>query len=693
MRLSLKNKVTVNSVLSILLAFGWTLTSATLSHATCVNPGQEASIAAAQRSETSSPVVTVIEACGGDDTSYQIPLSVDVTFDGQVFEDVYVTTNSVITFGRPDGTYWDYPRTPSISLYSTDWVIYPQARPDEHLIISTSDGGFQVDISARPIWLQSPQVETTNITITAAILSDGTVAMAYTIGGPTYDGQTRTGVRLNDGSVVTLDQYGIEQLTESPTLSPEPTTESPFVPEPPTISPQPEPTPDPSESPSISPQPQPEPTPTISPTPTQSPEPTTSPTPTPSPEPQQPSVSPPFIPNGASVYSEGQVAEIIAPEGQRIASILGYYGDPSDSRNGQDVSPTLSQFAGSQSAIIQANNELFGDPAPGVVKIMILLVTYESIPVNEATDTQSPEPTSSPVPQPNTSPEAPQTTPTPEPSATEQPSPSPSPEPIPSPEPTSTPITPDPTPTTQPEPEPQPTQTPEQPETPQPEPEETSTPEPTPSPSVEPEPEPEPSEPSPTPEPSPEEPLEEESQPEPTPTETETSEPEPSEEPEPTEEPSSTPEPESTDPEEPIELKEEISSDNILALTEELANIEPTELTASQAEEIKEAALEVFESAEQGSAEYEAALDALLVVAQADDIVIDEELAAVPLVGAAVVALADAFNSLGNAGADMSPKVREQSEKVVIAAVIVGQVAMTATAAATSAAASAGRRP
>ena len=128
-------------------------------------------------------------------------------------------------------------------------------------------------------------------------------------------------------------------------------------------------------------------------------------------------------------------------------------------------------------------------------------------------------------------------------------------------------------------------------------------------------------------------------------------------------------------------------------MVEELATIAPQDLTLEQQGLIVAAALEVFQDAEQGSPEYEAALDALLVVAQADDIVIDEELAAVPLVGAAVVALADAFNALGNAGADMSPQVREQSEKVVIAAVIVGQVAMTATAAATSAAASAARRP
>jgi hypothetical protein len=81
------------------------------------------------------------------------------------------------------------------------------------------------------------------------------------------------------------------------------------------------------------------------------------------------------------------------------------------------------------------------------------------------------------------------------------------------------------------------------------------------------------------------------------------------------------------------------------------------------------------------------------VVAQADDVVLDEALAAVPLIGNVAGAAVEVFNAIGNAGADMSPQVREQSEKVVIGAIIVGQVAMTATAAATSAAAAAARRP
>jgi hypothetical protein len=46
----------------------------------------------------------------------------------------------------------------------------------------------------------------------------------------------------------------------------------------------------------------------------------------------------------------------------------------------------------------------------------------------------------------------------------------------------------------------------------------------------------------------------------------------------------------------------------------------------------------------------------------------------------------EVFNNLGNVGADMSPEVREKSEDVLVAAVIVGQVAITATTAAATAA-------
>jgi hypothetical protein len=98
--------------------------------------------------------------------------------------------------------------------------------------------------------------------------------------------------------------------------------------------------------------------------------------------------------------------------------------------------------------------------------------------------------------------------------------------------------------------------------------------------------------------------------------------------------------------------------------------VDPQSLTPTQAEELKAVANEILETAEQGSPEYEEALTALFVVAQADDIVVDEELAAIPVLGATVVALTDALNFMGNAGADMSPKVREESKKIVVTAVV-----------------------
>jgi hypothetical protein len=58
------------------------------------------------------------------------------------------------------------------------------------------------------------------------------------------------------------------------------------------------------------------------------------------------------------------------------------------------------------------------------------------------------------------------------------------------------------------------------------------------------------------------------------------------------------------------------------------------------------------------------------------------------LLGAACQGLADAFNALGNIGADLPPAVREKAQKVVISAIIVTQVATQAAAMAASSAAS-----
>lgn len=114
----------------------------------------------------------------------------------------------------------------------------------------------------------------------------------------------------------------------------------------------------------------------------------------------------------------------------------------------------------------------------------------------------------------------------------------------------------------------------------------------------------------------------------------------------------------------------------------------PTNLTADQVQQLQDAANAVFQTAEQGSPEYNQALTALYVAAQADDIVLDPALANAPVIGAVAQGLTNAINFLGNAGADMSPQVRKESKKIVVAAVVAGQVAQVAGTAAAAAAGS-----
>ena len=198
-------------------------------------PSAQATEADPESPSEENGIVNELVTPGGDDVSYRIPLEVPIIFDGVSYIDVYATTNSVITFGRPDGTFWDYPMTPSVSLQARDWWARPYMG-DEWFIIRTSSGGFQVDGSYRPYGTNSGS--TTNIVITAQILTDGTVSYTYSIVGPLYGGE-RTGARLNDGSVSTLEQVGVEEVEEPVVLEPEPAP-----PTPPVVEPEPEPEPD-----------------------------------------------------------------------------------------------------------------------------------------------------------------------------------------------------------------------------------------------------------------------------------------------------------------------------------------------------------------------------------------------------------------------------------------------------------------
>ncbi|MFM6944072.1 MAG: PA14 domain-containing protein [Bacteroidota bacterium] len=120
------------------------------------------------------------------------------------------------------------------------------------------------------------------------------------------------------------------------------------------------------------------------------------------------------------------------------------------------------------------------------------------------------------------------------------------------------------------------------------------------------------------------------------------------------------------------------------------STINPETLSSAEVVKLVSEANLVLATAAEGSPEYNKALDALFVAAQADDIKVPEELAAIPGVGQAAVAAIAAINFVGNVGADMAPATREKAKKEVIAAVVATGAAISATTISTSSAPSGG---
>lgn len=368
-----------------------------------------------------------------------------------------------------------------------------------------------------------------------------------------------------------------------------------------------------------------------------------SPTPTPTPTPEP-------IETGTW---EGQLFTATAPEGQVFTAVTGWYGAPNDSSCGVDVSSILGTYLGSNTFTVGSDNGVFGDPCGGVVKVLRVQLTASALSA-DTTDTTDTSDTTDTTDTTDTAdavdvvqstnsvdvvePVIPVIPPVVTPPTVE---PAPQPQPIPFPV--------------------EPTPEPEQPPLPI---------EPMPQPVEEPETEPNPPV---------DIPLETVEQPEPTQTE------EPK-----IEEPKVETLPLPELPIEPpiIETVEEHS----ITVIEDLKEIEPGEMTDAQVAVLEAAVMAVFETAEQGSPAYEQALEALTVLAQADDAELPAELAAIPLLGDVAGAALEAFNAIGNIGADMSPVVREQAEDAVVASVIVGQVASAAAASAAVASSAASTR-
>lgn len=355
---------------------------------------------------------------------------------------------------------------------------------------------------------------------------------------------------------------------------------------------------------------------------------------------------PPYVPapqpTGDYRLDEGWGAHIVAPEGQMIDSVTAWYGDPNDGNRGADWSQFYTdQLHGLVEADLNSGN-YNGDPLPGVYKVLVASVHFVQNPAFVPI-------VSEPVPEPivvsssEVRPEEPPVVIVPEPvPAPVEPAPQPDPAPIdvrPSEPPVQVVVS-----------VPEPVVTPTPIETPTPEP----TIEPTPEPVVEPSSEPTP-----------------ESTPTPEPTIEPTIEPSVEPTPEPTVEPTIEPTPE------PV---------IIIPIIPEPPLFTPVEKPVEKP--IVEPTVESIVSPPTHDQE----LTALMQEAQKDDVQVPAEIAAIPVLGGAVVAVVDAFNAFGNVGADMTPEVRATAKKEVVAAVIVGQVAQTASMVSAASASSVRRR-
>jgi hypothetical protein len=205
-----------------------------------------------------------------DDSSYAANLPFSLTLGTVDYENVFISTNGTLTFGSPDGTYWDYPQTPSVSVAGRDWVTWGEGA---YLSFGSTENTFCAEWSVRP-YPQSTG-ELTQIRLVINKLETGAWhGEIVTFNAPD---NLRRGIRFERGQDVVpieaaFDVNGGVPIEVPPAPTPPSFTEPPVIP---SETPTPEPTPELTILPS----------PTEIPSPTPTPEPTLEPVPTPEPTP------------------------------------------------------------------------------------------------------------------------------------------------------------------------------------------------------------------------------------------------------------------------------------------------------------------------------------------------------------------------------------------------------------------------
>jgi hypothetical protein len=561
---------------------------------------------------------------GEDDNAHLMQLPYSLPLGDTTYNTVYVTTNGTMTFGTPDANFSSYPNTPSISLAGWDWVTFGEGAS---LSYGVTDSGFCVLWKVRPFPQSTGPITTIKLTVDVTRLPSWS-GVIETQGWLPND--LRRGIRFTPGEpVVTISEAFT--VNGGRPVEMQSCWDGSVIPLTSTCPAEPPPgqcwdgsTVAYNETcPPIPPDTQcwdgswvtwsqtcpPEPPPAI------------------------------VYPDDAVFITtnEGGQLNYIAPVGMKISQILfASYGTPNEYQYGpchaENSAALVSNAVSNDTLVINADNDIFGDPCGGTSKYLSVVLTIETDPTYvQPTPTPGPEPTPTETVEP---------TPTPEPSPSESPTP-------------------------------EPTQTPE--------------PEPTPTPTASPEPTPE------LPSPSPSSPAESIDQ-EPARTDEEDLQPEPEqpelqpEQTQPKPEQTETPEPEDSSQDNPTpdsaqQLADEAMLDGIL--------------TEEEKEVIADALIKAY-SGGQGiplSAVLAAGLDLADLppntpILLENGVVITAEIAnAFEMLTSPSELLYALFNdpalialALKNLGADMSPAEREESQKIVVAAIIVAGCAIQATA-------------
>jgi hypothetical protein len=255
---------------------------------------------------------------GDDDGSFEMLLPFTLKLGPTEYNKVYYSTNATVTFGQPDGTFHDYPQTPSVSIAGRDWVSFGEGAYTSY---GYNNDSFCIEWSVRPFPQSSGPLTQMRlvvnkfpngnwhgeITTMTELPPDARRAIRYEYGQPVVTMEAAFDVG-NGGIPVEVEPQPTPSSFEEPIVIPTPVPSQTPEPEPttsvePSLSPEPTPVPEPTQSATPSPEPQ----------QSVSPEPTVEPSPQPlqpSPEPSEPAVQPSET---SSPIPTPSVSESVAP--------------------------------------------------------------------------------------------------------------------------------------------------------------------------------------------------------------------------------------------------------------------------------------------------------------------------------------------------------------------------------------------